>query len=78
MGGLAEDVRSEELATRFKPFGRVQNCLVIAPKDNDPARSPRSPCRGFGFLDLEPSSDAALRKCMGAVSTICPQFLLES
>ena len=67
VGGLAENVTPTELGGRFQPFGRVDNCIVVAPKDNDTIKNPRSTCRGFGFLDLEPANDAALRKCLGVV-----------
>ena len=70
VGGLAEDITSNELSQRFNPFGVVENCEVIPPKDNDTFRGPTAQCRGFGYLDLEPKDDASLRKCLSVVNCL--------
>lgn len=67
VGGLAEDVTPEQLASRFQPFGKVSSPKIMGPKENDPTKSRQCSCRGFGYLDLEPDSEAALRRCLGAV-----------
>ena len=68
VGGLAEDVTSEQLAQRFQFFGRVSSCDVLQPKANNTNIPPTSSCRGFGYVQLEIEDDAALRKCLTAVS----------
>ena len=71
VGGLAEDVTSEQLAQRFQFFGRVSSCDVLQPKAYYSNISPTSSCRGFGYVQLEVEDDAALRKCLTAVSVVC-------
>ena len=75
VGGLAEDITSEELSQRFCPFGVVENCEVISPKENDTFRGPTAQCRGFGYLTLEPKDEASLRKCLSVVLTRLPTIL---
>ena len=70
VGGLAEDVTSEQLAQRFQFFGRVSSCDVLQPKANDTNTPPTSSCRGFGYVQLEIEDDATLRKCLTAVSSL--------
>lgn len=67
VGGLASDVQTQDLIERFQPFGDISNCQVMPPKENDVSRSAGASCRGFGFLDLQPANDAALRRCLGVV-----------
>lgn len=67
VGGLAQDITSDQLASRFQTFGKVTNSTVIAPKENDTCISSTSACRGFGYLDLEPANESALRKCLTVV-----------
>jgi hypothetical protein len=67
VGGLSEDITSLDLSQRFLPFGVVENCEVLAPKDSDTFRASHAHCRGFGYLDLEPKDEPALRKCLSVV-----------
>ena len=69
VGGLAEDITSQELSQPFCHFGVVENCEVIPPKENDTFRGCTAHCRGFGYLDLEPKDEASLRKCLSVVFT---------
>ena len=58
VGGLPENVRDDELATRFKPFGTVLGVeLALA---NTPGASG---CRGFGYVDLL-SSEEQVQRCI--------------
>lgn len=67
VGGLARDITSEQLASRFETFGSVTKCTVIGPKSTDPFKGADVTCRGFGYLELDPANDSALRKCLTVV-----------
>lgn len=62
VGGLPADVTAEELQMRFQPFGKVIGSEIV-PQKEDGAN-----CRGFGYVDLEPVSEASLSKCFAVVS----------
>ena len=69
VGGLVADVTAEQLAERFRYFGSVTACDVRPPKASHTSRSPSiDNCGGFGYIDLEPADDAALRRCLSTVS----------
>ncbi len=71
VGGLAHDTTSDQLALRFQSFGKVTGCDVIGPKEEGVFRRPDTTCRGFGYLNLEPANDSALRKCLAVVCPCC-------
>ena len=65
VGGLPQDVTKEQLAQRFAPFGRVDDAdLVLGRADG----SAETACRGFGYVELEPTNDGALHRCLSTVS----------
>ncbi|GAQ83424.1 protein with RRM/RBD/RNP motifs [Klebsormidium nitens] len=57
VGGLPADVTPEELQARFQPFGKVVGSEIVPQKED------AGTCRGFGYVDLEPVSEASLSKC---------------
>ena len=68
IGGLAADTTPALLAPRFTPFGEVLACDVVPAKPQDSSDGPPVPCRGFGYVSLAPKDEAALRRCLSAVS----------
>ena len=67
IGGLAADTTPALLAPRFTPFGDVLACDVVPGKPHGSSDGTPAPCRGFGYVSLEPTDDAALRRCLSAV-----------
>ena len=68
VGGLPADVTAEQLAERFAPFGRVEGADLAAPQADGCAALKDASCRGFGYVELEPKDEAALRRCLSTVS----------
>ena len=67
VGGLPADVTAEQLAERFAPFGRVEGADLAAPQADGCAALKGASCRGFGYVELEPKDEAALRRCLSTV-----------
>jgi hypothetical protein len=67
VGGLPPDVSAEQLAQRFAPFGRVEGADLALPQAAGAGAAPQPGCRGFGYVELEPQDDAALRRCLSTV-----------
>ena len=55
VGGLAPDVRTDEVAARFAPFGRVQGVELVT----------KYQTHSFAYVDLE-ATDEQLEKCVKA------------
>ena len=67
VGGLPADVTAEQLAERFAPFGRVEGADLAAPQTDGCAALKDASCRGFGYVELDPKDEAALRRCLSTV-----------
>lgn len=59
LGGLAPDVRDDEVAARFASFGTVHGVEVM--------RDDMAACRGFAYVDLE-STEEQMEKCLKVYS----------
>ena len=68
LGGLPPDVTPEQLVQRFAAFGAVTDAHVAAPKTYAALPSDAGFYRGFGFVELQPQDDAALRRALAAYS----------
>lgn len=66
VGGLPPGTTCEQLQQRFAAFGAVSSCDVVQPKTYAALPTDEGFHRGFGYVELEPHDDAALRKCMAA------------
>lgn len=69
VGGLPHDIRPEQLAQRFQPFGAVHAVELIPEKAGDVSGThPLKPCRGFAYVQLVPKDDTSLRRCVSMVT----------
>lgn len=66
VGGLPGGITDAELLGRFKAFGDVTGCELVPHKATSDD-SAQAGCRGFAYLDLTPTDDTALRKCLSLV-----------
>lgn len=64
VSGIPAGTTCEQLAQRFSAFGTVGGCEVVPPKMYRSLPGDAGFERGFGYVELEPTDDAALRKCM--------------
>jgi RNA recognition motif-containing protein len=69
VGGLPPDIDEGELAKRFSSFGVVTACEYAKSKPEG-VKEFEPICRGFAYLNIEPVNDAAIRKCLTAVSVL--------
>lgn len=70
VGGLPGDVTPEQLAQRFQPFGSVGEVQLVPEKKlgaDVAAGGPPKPCRGFAYVQLAATDEAALRRCLSMV-----------
>ena len=68
VGGLPADVTCDQLAQRFAPFGRVDGADLAAPQVDGCEVLKDASCRGFGYVELEPTDEAALRRCLSTAN----------
>ncbi len=66
VGGVPPGTTCEQLEQRFAAFGTVSGSHVVPPKTYEALPDDEGYHRGFGYVELEPHDDAALRKCMSA------------
>lgn len=52
VGNLTEDTTDHDLRAMFEPYGRVRSAEVVMARGN-------RRCKGFGFVELETSQQAA-------------------
>lgn len=67
VGGLPESVTEESIKARFNTFGHVVSVELPAVKVLGGEAAEARSHRGFGYVELVPSDDAAVRRCIGAV-----------
>ena len=67
VGGLQEDTTPEMVAGRFQQFGTVSSCELARNKPGCTIGTPGA-CRGFAYVELEPTSEQALHRCISIVS----------
>lgn len=70
IGGLQEDTTSEMLEARFTQFGAVSSCELPRNKPGCTSGLPGA-CRGFAYVELEPTSEQGLHRCLSIVRHIC-------
>lgn len=68
VGGLPEGVTEESIKARFNTFGRVLSVELPAARVLEGEGAEARSHRGFGYVELVPADDAAVRRCIGAVS----------
>lgn len=75
VGGLPPGVTVPELLRRFESFGKVHSG-ELAPDKLGP-EDQLSTGRGFGYVELEPTNEAALKRCISTVAplTSCAEHL---
>lgn len=66
VGGLDAEVTPELLSGRFKSFGTVSSCELARNKPGCTTGTPGA-CRGFAYVELEPTSEQALHRCLSTV-----------
>eukprot|EP00884_Botryococcus_braunii_P009539 jgi/Botrbrau1/18587/Bobra.0367s0029.1 len=66
VGGLPPDVTAEQIKRRFETFGKVLSIDLPQPKAHDQEHNADSSHRGFGYVNLVPLDDAAVRRCIGS------------
>ena len=76
VGGLPADASVQDMLGRFSAFGKVQSGELAVPKAA--AGEAIAAARGFGYVELDPIDDAALRRCISVVSAIYRLYLVES
>lgn len=71
IGGLPSTVSCTQISQRFESFGKVHDVELVAEKEGTVrASQPLQPCRGFAYVQLSPSDEASLRRC---ISMVWPQ-----
>ena len=71
VGGLQEDTTPEMVTGRFEQFGTVSSCELARNKPGCTTGTPGA-CRGFAYVELEPTSEQALHRCISIVSPSRP------
>ena len=73
VGGLPNTVSCSQISQRFESFGEVHGVELVPEKEGTVrASQPLQPCRGFAYVQLNPSDEASLRRC---ISMVLPFFL---
>ena len=70
VGGLQEDTTPEMVTGRFEQFGTVSRCELARNKPGCTIGTPGA-CRGFAYVELEPTSEQALHRCISIVRSEC-------
>ncbi len=68
VGGLPSTVSYSQISQRFESFGEVHGVELVPGKEGMVhASQPLQPCRGFAYVELSPSDEASLRRCISMV-----------